>query len=204
LVDDLDAPFDDPAFLVDVCRKHDDVGDIRADSNVEIATLIEAVAEAQTEPPMLLFDSGKDRGPEYSVARLICASARRVAIALGLPPEANRPTLGSSAAANLEHATPIPPRAVSDGFVLPNQSTGGDLDSQVPVAFVHRQHSGRYLCSGNTVMTRDPEPAVRPVRQVTADHPRLCGSAQTGGRKNRGHLGLGSLGRSLDRTRGGR
>jgi 4-hydroxy-3-polyprenylbenzoate decarboxylase len=159
VVDDLGAPFEDLASFVDACRVHDDFREITgADWNLEIGTLIEAVAEAQTDPPMLIFDSVKGHMAGYRVASLVYASARRVAIALGLPPDADRLMLARLAAAKLEHANPIAPTTVADGLVLENQFTGDDVDVlKFPALLFHEHDGGRYLGTGDTVMTRDPD-----------------------------------------------
>jgi 3-polyprenyl-4-hydroxybenzoate decarboxylase len=71
------------------CR---DIGEVRdvpgADWNEEIGALTEAAAELIDNPPALLFDSIKGYPAGYRVFSLPLASHRRIAVALGLDPDA--------------------------------------------------------------------------------------------------------------------
>jgi UbiD family decarboxylase len=154
-----EAPFDDLASFIAACQKHDDYREIRgADWNLEIGTLIEAVAESMVDPPLLLFDEIVGHEPGYRVASLIYASARRVAMALGLPPDASRLELARLAARRLRDAAPIAPRVVDTGEVLEHQFTGDHVDVlKFPALLFHEYDGGRYLGTGDTVVCRDPE-----------------------------------------------
>jgi UbiD family decarboxylase len=153
------TPFDDFASFLDACIDLDDhrllVG---LDPILEIGTLVEAVAESMVDPPLLMFDEVRGHQAGFRVASLPYASARRVAIALGLPPDAGRLELARLAARRLHGAEPIKPAVVDRGCLLDNVVTGNDIDVlRFPALHFHEHDGGRYLGTGDTVILRDPE-----------------------------------------------
>ena len=78
------------SFLVEA-EKFGEIATIKnADWHLEIGALSETTAELIPEPPALLFDEIKGYPKGFRVLSLPTASRRRMAIALGLPPETSR------------------------------------------------------------------------------------------------------------------
>jgi UbiD family decarboxylase len=151
--------FDDLGSFIEACKGVDEWREIRkAHWDLEIGTLVEAVAEGSADPPMLLFDDVDGYPPGYRVASLIYASARRVALALGLPPDAPKTELARLAARKLASVQPLEPQEVSDGPVLQCRSVGDDVDVlRFPVLRFHAGDGGRYIGTGDSLINADPE-----------------------------------------------
>jgi UbiD family decarboxylase len=154
-----EAAFDDLGGFIDICKKADNWQEIRkAHWDLEIGTLVEAVAERSEDPPLLLFDEVEGYPEGYRIASLIYASAKRVALALGLSPDAPKIELSRLAARRLGAVEPIEPREVDDGPVLQRQWTGSDIDLlSLPVLRFHAGDGGRYIGTGDTLLNRDPQ-----------------------------------------------
>ncbi len=129
-----------------------------AERDLEIAALTEATSELIPEPPMLLFDNIPGFPPGYRVVSLLLASARRTALALGLPLDRPKLELVRLAARKIGEATMLPPREVADGPVMENVLQGDAVDLlRFPAPWFHPQDGGRYLGVGHAVISRDPD-----------------------------------------------
>lgn len=128
-----------------------------ADWNGEIGALVEATAELIPEPPLLLFDRIKGYPPGFRVASLPMASAKRAALALGLPMEGkSRAELRELAARKMQTAQPLPPIEVEYAPVMENVLTGIDVDMfRIPVPRFHSADGGRYAGTGDCLINMD-------------------------------------------------
>src|ERR1700749_1552199 len=99
-----------------------------ADWNLEIGALTETVSELLDEPPALLFDEIKGYPKGYRVLSIPTASRRRMAIALGLPPDTPKIEIVRSAAQRIKHSQPIPPKEVATGPVMQNVMRDNEVD----------------------------------------------------------------------------
>src|SRR5215475_3410388 len=100
------------SFLAE-CEKLGEVKVIRnADWELEIGALTETVSELIKEPPALMFDEIKGYPKGFRVLSIPTASRRRMALALGLPPDTPRMEIVKYAANRIKHATPIPPKEI--------------------------------------------------------------------------------------------
>jgi 4-hydroxy-3-polyprenylbenzoate decarboxylase len=153
------GPFEDFRSFLDVCEQ---MGEVRridgADRNLEIGALTEVTAELLAEPPMLLFDNIKGYPSGFRVVTLPLASAKRMAITLGLPPEKTKLELVRLAAQKIKEAQSIPPMEVDDGPILENVLTGAQADLHIfPTPLFHAKDGGHYIGTGDSLICRDPE-----------------------------------------------
>ena len=99
-----------------------------ADWKLEIGALSETVAELINEPPALLFDEIVGYPKGFRVLSLPTASRRRMAIALGLPPDTPRLELLRHTLRRIQEAPRVPPRVVADGPVMQNRMRDNEVD----------------------------------------------------------------------------
>jgi 4-hydroxy-3-polyprenylbenzoate decarboxylase len=129
-----------------------------ADWDLEIGALTETVAELITEPPALLFDEIKGYPKGFRLLSLPTASAARMALALGLPPDTPRLELLRDTTRRLRDAPAVPPREVADGPVMQNVMRDNEVDLwRFPSIKGHRRDGGRYIGTGCSVFNRDPD-----------------------------------------------
>lgn len=129
-----------------------------ADWNIEIGALIEATAELIPQPPLLIFDEIKGYPAGFRVLGLAFAAYRRVALALGLPPDRSKLELVRLASRKIHEARPIPPKEVSRAPVMENVSTGAQANLlKFPALRSHEDDGGRYLGTGDVVINQDPD-----------------------------------------------
>ncbi|OGP30467.1 MAG: hypothetical protein A2038_12415 [Deltaproteobacteria bacterium GWA2_57_13] len=139
-----------------------EVGDWReirkADWNIEIGALIEATAELIPQPPILIFDEIRDYPAGFRVVGLAFAAYKRVALALGLPPDRSKLELVRLASRKIRSAQPIPPQEVVRAPVTENVITGDEVDLfKFPALRSHEGDGGRYLGTGDVVINADPD-----------------------------------------------
>ncbi len=128
------------------------------DWNIELGT-IARLAQGAGTGPALLFNNIKDYNAPTSRCRRVftggLSSYRRMAMLLGLPPDAHPRDL-VRVGRNIMSGS-IPPRIVKDGLVKQNVITGGDVDLyQLPVPYWNRLDGGRYVMTYGGVVTKDP------------------------------------------------
>jgi 4-hydroxy-3-polyprenylbenzoate decarboxylase len=150
--------FDDLRQFIDASKKVSDWREIKgADWNLEIGALLEAAAETIPQPPLLIFDEIKDYPPGFRVLGLAFTAYRRVALALGLPPDRSKLELVRLAARKIGSARPIAPQEVSRAPVMENAMMGADINLlKFPALRSHEADGGRYLGTGDVMINRDP------------------------------------------------
>lgn len=152
--------FDDLRSFVDASLEMGEVRVIEGvDWDEEMGALTEAVAELISNPPMLLFDRIKGYPTGYRVVSLPIATARREALALGLPTEGQSTAqLRQLAGQKMKALRPIAPIEVSTGPVMQNVFVGEQVDLlRFPVPRFHASDGGRYIGTGDCMINRDPE-----------------------------------------------
>ena len=116
-----------------------------------------AVARKAYGPPMLpalLFENIK--GYDTPLFTGGVATFRRIAIALGMPPESDENTIVAEYLKRMEK--PLKPVLVEDGPCKENKLFGPDVDVlKFPVPRWAENDGGRYIGTWNQVVMRDPE-----------------------------------------------
>lgn len=140
-------------------RELEELGELRkvegADWNLEMGTLTEMVNEKKG--PALLFDRIKGYPPGYRVVTNLTSTPRRLAAAFGLPLEIRHVELVRSMKDKFKDLKPIDPVYVKDGPVLENVYGEGEIDlEKFPSPKWHEFDGGRYIGTGDMVITRDP------------------------------------------------
>jgi UbiD family decarboxylase len=134
----------------------------QVDWNVELGT-ITRVAQGTGTGPALLFGNIKDYNGQGSRGRRVFVAGlsgyRRIAMMMGLPPDAHPRELVGAGRTILDGR--IPPRTVKDGPCKENIVRGRDVDLlEFPVPRWNRVDGGRYLMTWGGVVTRDPQTGV--------------------------------------------
>ncbi len=150
---------DDLRQFIEAAKKVGEWREIKkADWNLEIGALIEAAAELIPQPPMLIFDEIKGYPAGFRVVGLCFAAYKRVALALGLPPDKSKLEQIRLASRKIRSAQPIPPREVTRAPITENVMTGDEVDLfKFPALRSHEGDGGRYLGTGDVVINADPE-----------------------------------------------
>jgi 4-hydroxy-3-polyprenylbenzoate decarboxylase len=128
-----------------------------ADWDLEVGTITELMAKANT--PLLLFDKIKGYPPGYRIVTNLAASKKRVSMFLGLP-EKEKPIDYVKAWRERGKGgfKPIPPVQVKTGPVMENVHTGNEIDLfEFPTPRWHEDDGGRYIGTGDVVVTKDPD-----------------------------------------------
>src|ERR687888_488513 len=120
-----------------------------ADWDGEIGALVESTAELVPQPPMLLFDKIKGYPAGFRVCSLPYAAYKRVALALGLPPDKSKLELLRLAAWKVKSAQPITPKEVNGSPLFENILKGNDINLlKFPALRFHENDGGRYFGPG--------------------------------------------------------
>lgn len=132
-----------------------------ADWDLEIGGITEIVAQkgGGLGGPALLFDDIEDYPEGYRVLSNSFGSIERTRIALNMPEEYGPLDIVDSWRKEFSSYEALDPVEVGeDAPVLENVDTGGDIDvTKFPTPRWHEQDGGRYIGTGCTVVTRDPE-----------------------------------------------
>src|SRR4029077_14803167 len=136
--------------------------DAEVDWNIELGTIMR-LAQGPGTGRALLFNNIKDYNTPQIRCRRVFGSAlnnsRRIAMMLGLPPDAHPRELVKIGRTILNGT--IAPKIVKTGPAKENVITGGDIDlSQFPVPYWNRPDGGRYILTYGGVVTKDPETGV--------------------------------------------
>jgi 4-hydroxy-3-polyprenylbenzoate decarboxylase len=127
-----------------------------ADWNLEIGALTEIGAEQNA--PALLFDDIKGYPKGFRVVSNITAALKRTAFSLGLPMDRSGIELVNAWRTRMQQFKPVPPKTVTDGPVLENVMAGDAVDLDAfPTPRWHEKDGGRYIGTGDAVITRDPD-----------------------------------------------
>lgn len=147
-------PFDDVRGFIAALKDTGDAREVTAevDWDLELGAVSRRVCEQGG--PALWFRRIKDY-PGHSAFVNPLATWRRVAIALGLPPEAHVRDIYRAYEAREAH--PIPPVEVDRAAWRQNVVAGERVDlSEVPAPMLHEGDGGRYLGTWDLVASRDP------------------------------------------------
>ncbi|MEK7783184.1 MAG: UbiD family decarboxylase [Candidatus Binatota bacterium] len=151
--------FDDLRQFIEAAKKVGEWREIKnANWDLEIGALIEATAELIPQPPLLIFDEIKGYPAGFRVLGLSFAAYKRVALALGLPPDRSKLELVRLSSRKIHSAKPIPPKEIARPPVMENVMTGAQVDLlKFPALRSHEGDGGRYLGTGDVVINADPE-----------------------------------------------
>lgn len=151
--------FDDLRQFIEAAKKVGEWREIKnANWDLEIGALIEATAELIPQPPLLIFDEIKGYPAGFRVLGLSFAAYKRVALALGLPPDRSKLELVRLASRKIHSAKPIAPKEIARPPVMENVMTGAQVDlRKFPALRSHEGDGGRYLGTGDVVINADPE-----------------------------------------------
>jgi len=136
------------------------IGEARTVENahwdLEIGCLTELMAEQ--EGPLLLFDriTGYPKG--FRIATNVLATPKRFALALGLSPDLPKLQILKAWREKIRGLKPFPPAYVSTGPVTENVLEGDHVDLEIfPTPKWHAHDGGRYIGTGDMVITKDPD-----------------------------------------------
>ena len=145
-------------FIAEAGKRNDVKVVEGADWNLEIGLITEWQI-SQPDNPLLLFKNIKGYSPEYSIATNLFGTPGRTALALGLSPEMKRLDIVRALRDIFSGGfRPIPPVEVEQAPVKENILLGDKVDLfKFPVPKWHARDGGRYIGTGNAVITRDPD-----------------------------------------------
>lgn len=127
-----------------------------ADWNLEIGCITELMAEK--EGPALLFDNIVGYPKGYRILTNFMGTVQRCAMALGIPHRTSKVEMIRAWKENSKLVKFIPPKEVAEGTVTENILEGDDIDlTKFPAPMWHEGDGGRYIGTGDMVITRDPE-----------------------------------------------
>ncbi|MBI4331887.1 MAG: UbiD family decarboxylase [Chloroflexi bacterium] len=153
---------DDLRRFIDKVEKVGELARIAgADWNLEIGTIADLNLK-RNKPPALLFDDIKDYPTGYRLLSSAMATPNRTALALDLPTGLSDLALIDVLRQKLpEWAASVdrfPPEKVAGGPVMENVHSGRDVNLwEFPSPKWHELDGGRYIGTGDAVITRDPE-----------------------------------------------
>lgn len=148
-------PFEDTRTFMKALLASDDMREVDAevDWDLEIGAISRRAAEH--DGPAIWFKTIKDY-PGHSVFANPLATWRRIAVALGLSPDAHIRDLYRIYAER--EGQPIPPVEVDTGVCQQNVVTGDHVDlADVPAPMLHEGDGGRYIGTWDLVVSQDPE-----------------------------------------------
>lgn len=149
-------PFNDNRQFIAALEKTGDA--VRIKEEVDWEEEAGAIARRACEmgAPAPFFEKIKDYPPGYRLFGCPLASHRRLAVALGLPPETPTRTLYAEYQKRIQH--PIKPVVVKDGPCKENILTGDDIDLyRFPVPLIHEGDGNRFIGSWHLSITKDPD-----------------------------------------------
>ena len=127
-----------------------------ADWDLEIGCITELMAEQ--EGPLLLFDSIPGYPKGFRIAVNVLATARRFALALGLPTDAPKLEILKTWRRKIRDLKPFAPVEVASGPITENVLQGESVDLDIfPTPKWHERDGGRYIGTGDMVVIKDPE-----------------------------------------------
>ncbi len=152
------APHED---LRDWLQLVDAIGELRVLEGVDWQENIGRITEMlhhSDGAPAVLFEAiaGAERG--FRILVNAQAERSRLAVSLGLPCGIGTWELMDEWERRRDETEPVPPALVEDGPILENVLEGDDIDLlRFPTPLWHPQDGGRYIGTGDAVLTRDPE-----------------------------------------------
>lgn len=154
----VERPFQDLREFIHFLSQQERLKQIEgADWNLELGGLSELVWRKQREAaPALLFDEIKDYPAGYRVLTLGVASTFHYTAAMNMEPTSDRRTCIKFLKDEVAPA-PIPVREVDDGPVLENIISEAIDVLQFPAPLFKAYDGGRFLGTGDLVITRDAD-----------------------------------------------
>ncbi len=108
--------------------------------------------------PALLFDEITGYPPGYRVLSNTLTSDRRIAVTLGLPPDAGASGIIQAWRQYTHDFPTVPRRVVADGPINEHIQAGKDLNLLAfPSPRWHELDGGRYIGTGGVIIQRDPD-----------------------------------------------
>lgn len=108
--------------------------------------------------PAVLFDDIPGYPKGFRVLVNAQGERSRLAVTLGLPVDIGPWELIDEWQQRMDGVTPVPPRWVEDGPVCEHVLEGDDVDLfRFPTPLWHPQDGGRYIGTGDCVITKDPD-----------------------------------------------
>jgi UbiD family decarboxylase len=124
--------------------------------NLEIGCITELMAEQ--DGPLLLFDAIPGYPKGFRIVTNALGTARRFALALGLSPDAPKLEILRAWRSNLHSLKPFSPIEVSSGPITENVLEGSRIDLEIfPTPKWHEHDGGRYIGTGDMIITKDPD-----------------------------------------------
>ncbi len=151
--------------LRDWLQKAEQIGELQkvdgADWNLEIGGLLDPKV-GKRDTSALLFDNIKDYPEGYRILASIFQTMSRVALILNLPQVSSDRELVEVLRQKLPQweaeSGRFPPQVVKSGPVLQNVHSGAEIDLfEFPTPIWHELDGGRYIGTGDAVITRDPD-----------------------------------------------
>ncbi len=106
--------------------------------------------------PAPFFEKVKDYPAGFRLFGSPVVGQRRIAVAMGLSPDAPRQVLQTEYERRIQH--PIKPVIVSTGPCQDNILTGDNVDLfRFPVPMIHEGNGGRYIGTWHLIIIRDPD-----------------------------------------------
>jgi UbiD family decarboxylase len=132
-----------------------------ADWDVEIGCITD-VNGVQKDPDVLLFDDIKGYPSGYRIITGSLKGPKQLALALNLPNVSTTAELMDVIPGKFREwesqLSKFPPEVVDDGPILENVQSGKDIDLfKFPSPKWHEEDGGRYIGTGDIVITRDPD-----------------------------------------------
>jgi len=125
--------------------------------DIEIGVLSDYLCR-QRNQPAVLFDHIVDYPEGYRILVNDVNSKQRLALTLGLPIDLEERPLMAAWREKWKTMEPISPRVIDSGPILENVLAGEAIDIwQFPAPKWHEHDGGRYLGTGDAVITRDPD-----------------------------------------------
>lgn len=145
----------------DWLRMVDALGELRVLEGVDRDEDIGRIAELTHHTdgaPAVLFDRIPGFEPGYRILVNAQGERRRLAVSLGLPVEIGTVELMDTWERLMDEVKPVGHKMVTDGPILENVLEGDAVDLlKFPTPLWHPQDGGRYLGTGDAVLTRDPD-----------------------------------------------
>jgi len=142
-------------------RQVEEMGELKtikgANWDLEIGVLAEHIMRANQQPAVI-FDQIVDYPAGYRILVNESGSRKRAALTLGLSTDLDEPGLINAWREKRRSLRPVPPQYVEDGPILENVLKDGDIDMwKFPTPRWHEHDGGRYLGTGDAIITRDRE-----------------------------------------------
>lgn len=151
-------PYSDLRQWLSVMEQLGEVRTVRgAHWDLELGTIVD-LYQRRMGLPALLFDEIVDYKPGYRVLANTLTSDRRIAVTLGLPPDAGARGIIEAWRRHAREYPTVPRRVVADGPVNEHVHRGEKVNLlEFPSPKWHEKDGGRYLGTGCLVIQRDPD-----------------------------------------------